>query len=51
MPVLREYLAEEPMTFDPGNGRSVAVVMALGGIAGAAIVQRHHDEKRKSQAE
>ena len=25
--------------------------LALGGIAGAAIIQSHHDEKRKSQAE
>jgi len=25
--------------------------MALGGIAGAAIIQSHHDQKRKSQAE
>lgn len=39
------------MPIDPGHGRSVAVAMALGGIAGAAIIQSHHDEKRKSQAE
>lgn len=39
------------MAFDPGDAKKVAVVMALGGIAGAAIVQSHHDEKRKSQAE
>ena len=31
--------------------RKVAVALALGGIAGAAIIQSHHDEKRKSQAE
>lgn len=39
------------MPIDPGHGRSVAVAIALGGIAGAAIIQSHHDEKRKSQAE
>lgn len=48
---LREYLDEEPMPIDPGHGRSVAVAMALGGIAGAAIIHSHHDQKRKSQAE
>jgi hypothetical protein len=37
----------------PGSDdvRNVAIALALGGIAGAAIIQSHHDEKRKSQAE
>lgn len=39
------------MPFDPKDVRSVAVVLAIGGIAGATIIQSHHDEKRKSQAE
>jgi len=39
------------MPFDPEDMRKVAVALALGGIAGAAIIQSHHDEKRKSQAE
>jgi hypothetical protein len=39
------------MPFDPKDVRNVAVVLALGGIAGAAVIQSHHDEKRKSQAE
>lgn len=39
------------MAFDPTDVRKVVVALALGGIAGAAIVQSHHDEKRKSQAE
>jgi len=39
------------MPSDPKGVRSVAVALALGGIAGAAIIQGHHDEKRKSQAE
>jgi hypothetical protein len=39
------------MPVDPVDARKVAVAMALGGIAGAAIIQGHHDQKRKSQAE
>ncbi|MFY9910735.1 MAG: hypothetical protein WCF22_21945 [Candidatus Sulfotelmatobacter sp.] len=39
------------MPIDPRDARKVAVAMALGGIAGAAIIQSHHDQKRKSQAE
>jgi len=39
------------MPIDPIDARKVAVAMALGGIAGAAVVQSHHDQKRKSQAE
>jgi hypothetical protein len=31
--------------------RDVAVALALGGLAGAVVIQSHHDEKRKSQAE
>jgi hypothetical protein len=43
--------AEKSMPLDPKEARNVAVALALGGIAGAAVVQSHHDEKRKSQAE
>ena len=39
------------MPIDTGDARRVAVAMALGGIAGAAIIQSHHDQKRKSRAE
>ena len=39
------------MAFDPEDVRKVVIALGLGGIAGAAIVQSHHDEKRKSQAE
>ena len=44
-------ILSETMPFDPKDVRNVAVVLALGGIAGAAVIQSHHDEKRKSQAE
>src|SRR5579864_8736531 len=39
------------MPVEPVDARKVAVAMALGGIAGAAIIQSHQDQKRKSQAE
>lgn len=39
------------MPSDHKDARNVAVALALGGIAGAAIIQGHHEEKRKSQAE
>jgi len=39
------------MPSDRKDVRNVVVALALGGIAGAAIIQSHHDEKRKSQAE
>ena len=39
------------MPIDPIDAPKVAVAMALGGIAGAAVIQSHHDQKRKSQAE
>ncbi len=39
------------MPSDPKDARNVVVALALGGLAGAAIIQGHHDEKRKSQAE
>ena len=39
------------MPIDPIDARKVAVAVALGGIAGAAVIQSHHDQKRKSQAE
>ena len=39
------------MPFDPKDFRNAVVALALGGIAGAAVIKSHHDEKRKSQAE
>jgi hypothetical protein len=39
------------MPSDPKDARNVAVALALGGLAGAAIIQGHHDEKRRSQSE
>lgn len=39
------------MPFNPEDVRKVVVALALGGIAGATIIQSHHDEKQKSQAE
>ncbi len=39
------------MPFEPEDVRKIAVALALGGIAGAAIIQSHHDEKRRSQSE
>jgi hypothetical protein len=37
------------MPIDPIDARKVAVAVALGGIAGAAVIQSHHDQKRKSK--
>jgi hypothetical protein len=37
--------------FDPNDTRKVVIALTLGGLAGAAILQSHHDEKRKSDAE
>jgi hypothetical protein len=48
---LKEWLSKKPMPSDPNHVRNVAIALTLGGIAGAAIIQGHHDEKRKSQAE
>jgi hypothetical protein len=39
------------MPFDPKDVRNVAVALALGGMAGAAVIESHHDEERKSEAE
>ena len=39
------------MAFDPANVRKAVIALGLGGIAGAAIVQSHHEEERKSEAE
>ena len=39
------------MAFDPADVRKVVIALGLGGIAGAAIVQSHQEEERKSQAE
>ena len=50
-PILRKSLSERLMPFDPKDLRSVAVALTLGGLAGAAIIESHHDEKRKSNAE
>jgi hypothetical protein len=38
------------MAFKPEDIRKVVVALTLGGIAGAAIVQSHHDEAKKSRA-
>jgi len=39
------------VAFDPANVRKAVIALGLGGIAGAAIVQSHHEEERKSEAE
>jgi hypothetical protein len=39
------------LAFDPADLRKVVIALGLGGIAGAAIVQSHHEEERKSEAE
>lgn len=39
------------MPFNPDDVRKAVISLALGGLAGAAIIQSHHEEKRKSQAE
>jgi hypothetical protein len=45
-----EIVAEEPMPSDPQDVRKVAVALALGGIASAAIIQSYHDENKRSRA-
>jgi hypothetical protein len=37
------------MPFDPEDMRKVAVALVLGGIAGAAIIQSHHDERPRER--
>lgn len=39
------------MAFDPKDSRNVVIALTLGGLAGAAIVQSHHEEAKKSRAE
>lgn len=39
------------VAFKPEDFRKAVVALTLGGIAGAAIVQSHHDEAKKSRAE
>lgn len=39
------------MPFDSKDARSFVVALGLGAAAGAAIIQSHHDEEAKSQAE
>jgi hypothetical protein len=39
------------VAFDPADLRKAVIALGLGGIAGAAIVQSHHEEERKSEAE
>jgi hypothetical protein len=39
------------MSFDSKDTRSLVIALGLGAAAGAAIIQSHHDEKAKSQAE
>jgi hypothetical protein len=39
------------MTSDPKELRNFLIALGLGGLTGAAIIQSHHDEEAKSQAE
>lgn|GEM_PF-1910114 len=39
------------MEFNPEDFRKLVIALSVGGVAGAAIVQSHHDEAMKSQAE
>lgn len=39
------------MVFDPKDSRNLVIALGLGAAAGAAIIQSHHDERAKSQAE
>jgi hypothetical protein len=39
------------MPFDPKDGRNLVIALGLGALTGAAVVQSHHDEEAKSQAE
>ena len=48
---LRQALAEVVRGFDPADVRKPVIALGLGGIAVAAIVQSHHEEERKSEAE
>jgi len=39
------------MAFDPKEFRCFVLSLGLGELTGAAVIQRHHDEEAKSQAE
>jgi hypothetical protein len=39
------------MPFDPKDTRNLVIALGLGALGGAAIMQSHHDEAAKSQAE
>ena len=39
------------MALDPKDARNLVIALGLGAAAGAAIIQSHHDEAGKSQAE
>ena len=39
------------MAFDPKDTRNLVSALGLGAAAGAAMIQSHHDEEAKSQAE
>ncbi len=39
------------MPFDPKNPRHLTIALALSALSGAAIIQSHHDEANKSNAE
>jgi hypothetical protein len=39
------------LEFNPEDFRKLVIALGVGGVAGAAIVQSHHDEAKKSQAE
>lgn len=39
------------MAFDPKDTRDLVIALGIGAVAGAAIIQSHHDDKAKSRAE
>ena len=41
----------DPVAFDPKDSRNFVIALGLGAAAGAAIIQSHHDDAAKSQAE
>lgn len=45
------YNDRSTMAFDPKGVRNLVVALSLGGLTGAAIIQSHHNEDAKSQAE
>jgi hypothetical protein len=39
------------VVLNPKDTRNLVIALGLGAAAGAAIIQSHHDEQAKSQAE